>query len=234
MVLGRLLVGAVRPGVVLVTTSNYRARRPVAERPASRPLPARHSPAHQDWLDVVEVDAGVDYRLRTLEQVKGVPRAGGPMARCRRLERAFDAMRSGPDEDPKLAIERRTSTARRRAGARRMVRLSGAVRRAALASATTLETRAPLRRRCSFRTSRVMVRGRPRTGRGASRGSMDILYDHRVQLLASAAAPAEALYTRRTTTPSSSSRTVSRLAEMRTREYMALPHNADAAAAAPI
>jgi cell division protein ZapE len=52
---------------------------------------------------------------------------------------------------------------------------------------------------------------------------VDILYDHRVKLIASAEAPAGALYV---TGPNAHEfpRTVSRLVEMRTREYMALRH----------
>jgi cell division protein ZapE len=50
-----------------------------------------------------------------------------------------------------------------------------------------------------------------------------VLYDHRVKLLLSAAVPAAELYLEG---PNSQefARTVSRLIEMRTREYMALPH----------
>src|SRR5690606_1405577 len=52
---------------------------------------------------------------------------------------------------------------------------------------------------------------------------VDVLYDHRVNLIISAACPAEALYTEG---PQASEfvRTVSRLVEMRTHEYLATAH----------
>ena len=52
---------------------------------------------------------------------------------------------------------------------------------------------------------------------------MDVLYDHRVNLIISAACPAEALYTEGPQT-SEFVRTVSRLVEMRTHEYLATAH----------
>jgi cell division protein ZapE len=52
---------------------------------------------------------------------------------------------------------------------------------------------------------------------------VDILYDHRVKLVASAAVPADALY-REGPNAWEFPRTVSRLIEMRTHDYMALPH----------
>jgi cell division protein ZapE len=54
---------------------------------------------------------------------------------------------------------------------------------------------------------------------------VDVFYDHRVKLLLSAAVPAEELY-REGPNSQEFQRTVSRLIEMRTREYMALPHQA--------
>ena len=59
-----------------------------------------------------------------------------------------------------------------------------------------------------------------------------MLYDHRVKLLLSAEVAAADLY-REGANSHEFARTVSRLVEMRTREYMALPHLAgDAAPAA--
>jgi cell division protein ZapE len=145
------------------------------------------------------------------------------------LERAFDAMRSGPDEDPKLSIQRRNVTARRRAG--------GAVwfdfHTLCDGPRSQLDYLELARRFAVMFVSDIPVMD-ARQGDRARRFTwlVDILYDHRVKLLASADAPAEELYL---AGPNAFEfhRTVSRLAEMRTREYMALPHNAGAAAADP-
>jgi cell division protein ZapE len=86
----------------------------------------------------------------------------------------------------------------------------------------------------------VLVSGVPRLtpemGDAARRFAwlVDVLYDHRVKLLLSAAVPAEALY-REGPNSHEFPRTVSRLIEMRTHEYMALPHQAgETAATAPL
>jgi cell division protein ZapE len=77
----------------------------------------------------------------------------------------------------------------------------------------------------------VMVSGIPRLtpemGNAARRFTwlVDVLYDHRVKLLLSAAVPAGELY-REGPNSQDFPRTASRLIEMRTREYMALPHQA--------
>ncbi|MET0440790.1 MAG: AFG1/ZapE family ATPase, partial [Casimicrobiaceae bacterium] len=60
---------------------------------------------------------------------------------------------------------------------------------------------------------------------------VDILYDHRVKLVASAEAPAERLYVEGRNAQEFP-RTVSRLTEMRTRDYMALPHASEETPAA--
>ncbi len=221
MVLGRLLSALFEAGVVFVMTSNY----PPSGLWPNGLLRERFVPAIQlleQWLDVQQVDAGIDYRLRTLEQVNAFHVPAGKGADTA-LEGAFDAMSSGPDESTRLTIEHRVLMARRRAG--------GAVWFDFIALCDGPRSQRDyleLARRFSV----VLLSDIPvmsaQEGDRARRFTwlVDILYDHRVKLLASAAAPAEALYV---AGPNAQeySRTVSRLAEMRTREYMALPHVRD-------
>ena len=145
------------------------------------------------------------------------------------LERAFEAMAVGPDDDPKFSVEHRTLTARRRAG--------GAVwfDFAALCDGPRSQRDyLELARRFAV----MFLSGIPvmsdQQGDVARRFTwlVDILYDHRVKLLASAAAPAAELYVAGPNVQEFP-RTVSRLAEMRTRDYMALPHIAGDSTASP-
>ena len=222
MILGRLLTALFGHGVVFVLTSNYR---PDTLYP--------HGLQRQNFvptirliereLDVIEVDGGTDYRLRALSQVRSFLTPAGREADAE-LAALFERMRSGPDESPRLAIEGRTLTARHRAG-----------------SAVWFDFAAlcdgPRSQRDYLELARqfsvVFVSGIPRLtaemGDRARRFTwlVDILYDHRVKLLASAAVPPEGLYVEG---PNSREfpRTVSRLVEMQSRAYMALPHVASA------
>ena len=218
MVLGRLLSALFDAGVVFVMTSNYP---PKGLWPRGL-LRERFLPAIallEQRLDVIEVDAGIDYRLRTLEQVETFHVPAGREADAA-LALAFDAMSAGPDEDPHLTIERRRLVARRRAAGAVWFDFS------ALCDGPRSQ-RDYLELARSF--SVMFVSDIPvmsaQDGDRARRFTwlIDILYDHRVKLLASAAAPPEALYV---AGPNAQEfpRTVSRLAEMRTRDYMALPH----------
>ncbi|MEO8304688.1 MAG: cell division protein ZapE [Betaproteobacteria bacterium] len=218
MILGRLLSALFGRGVVFVMTTNYP---PDGLWPnglqRERFLPT--IALLKEWLDVVQVDAGIDYRLRALEKVESyhVPvdaRAEGALAA------AFETMRSGPNEDPRLAIEGRTLLARQRAGS------------AVWFDFATL-CDGPRSQRdyleLARRFSVVLLSGIPQMtvdmGDRARRFTwlVDILYDQRVKLLASAAARPEDLYREG---PGSREfvRTVSRLAEMQTHDYMGEPH----------
>jgi cell division protein ZapE len=225
MILGRLLTALFDEGVVFVMTSNY---------PPDGLYPNGLKRENflptiallQRWLDVIEVDGGVDYRLRALEQLETflVPHDARAEAT---LAADFDAMRSGPDESTSLLIEGRTLAARRCAGS------------AVWFDFATL-CDGPRSQRdyleLAQRFAVMFVSDIPVMT--AAQGDLarrftwlvDILYDHKVKLIASAAAPAQALYV---AGPNAQEfpRTVSRLTEMRTRDYMALAHAADGAPA---
>lgn len=225
MILGRLFSGLFTNGVVFVLTSNYP---PDGLWPnglqRERFLPA--IALLQEWLDVVEVDAGVDYRLRALEQAGSYHTPLGPHAEAA-LAAAFERMRSGPDGNPHLAIEGRTLLARKCAGS------------AVWFDFATL-CDGPRSQRDYLELARtfpvLILSGVPRMsaemGDRARRFTwlVDILYDHRVKLLVSAETPPGELY-REGPNSREFPRTVSRLVEMQTREYMALPHVAAETAA---
>jgi cell division protein ZapE len=218
MILGRLLTALFSAGVVFVMTSNY----PPDELYPGGLKRENFMPTIKllhEWLDVIEVDGGVDYRLRTLERVETFHVPAGDVADAA-MERTFDAMRNGPDESPQLTIEGRSLSARRRAGSavwfdfdalcdgprsqRDYLELAQRFAVLFLSDIPVMSAdKADLARRFTW--------------------LVDILYDHRVKLVASAAAPAEALYVEGRNVREFP-RTVSRLTEMRTRDYMALPH----------
>ena len=226
MILGRLLSALFEAGVVFVMTSNYR---PDDLWPNGLQR-ERFQPAIdliKRWLDVIEVDAGVDYRLRTLEHVPAYHVPSGAAADAA-LARAFDAMRSGRDEEPRLTIEGRPLVARRRAGSVAWFDFASLCD-----GPRSQRDYLELARRFAVMIISGIPRLGPATADQARRFTwlVDILYDHRVKLLASAEVPAEQLYTEG---PNAQEfpRTVSRLIEMRTHDYMAQQHASEEAPAA--
>jgi cell division protein ZapE len=223
MILGRLLEGLFANGVVLVVTSNYA---PDGLWPNGL-LRERFLPAIERIkasLDVVEVDAGVDYRLRALEHVETFHVPAGAAADAA-MTAAFEAMRSGPDESTHLTIDGRTLAARRRAGS--IVWFDfGSLCDGPRSQRDYLDI--------ARRFSVVFLSDIPRMGADAGDRArrftwlIDILYDHRVKLVASAGVAPGALYAEGPNVRDFS-RTVSRIAEMRTRDYIARPHITDGA-----
>jgi cell division protein ZapE len=220
MILGRLLTALFKRGVVFVMTSNYHPD-DLYPNGLQRQNLLPTIALLKEWLDVIEIDGGTDYRLRELEHLSCyyVAPAGAADAELGVL---FDRMRAGPDENPRLTVEARGLKAKRRAGG--VVWFGFATLcEGPRSQVDYLE----LARRFAV----VIVSDVPRLsadmGNAARRFTwlVDVLYDHRVKLLLSAAVPAAELYLEG---PNSQdfARTVSRLIEMRTREYMALPHQA--------
>jgi cell division protein ZapE len=226
MILGRLLAALFRHGTVFVLTSNYRPDDLYPNGLQRQNLLPTIALLKQ-WLDVVEVDGGTDYRLRELEQAAAyyVAPSGGADAKLGAL---FERMRPGPDEDARLVVDSRVLKAKKRAGSLvwfDFVALCEGPR----SQIDYLE----LARRFAVVIVSDVPRLSPDMSNAARRFTwlVDVFYDHRVKLLLSAEVAAPDLY-REGANSHEFARTVSRLVEMRTREYMALPHLAGEAAAA--
>lgn len=222
MILGRLFDALFTHGVVFVLTSNDPPEGLYPDGLQRQNfLPSIELLCR--WLDRIEVEGGIDYRLRTLEQAS-VFHAPADEAAERAMARMFDAMASGPGEKPTLVIEGRPMHAKRRAGSAIWFDFE-ALCEGPRSQRDYLE----LARRFAV----MLVSGVPKMDRSRSDAArrftwlVDILYDHRVKLVLSAAAPAESLFVEG---PNAREfpRTVSRLAEMRSHDYMALAHASSA------
>jgi len=216
MILYRLLESLFDHGVSIVTTSNFH---PDGLYPnglhRDRILPAIE--LLKARLHVINVDHGIDYRQRTLEQVEMYQTPLGERADAA-MSAAFERLAEAKDESPELNIEHRVLKARRRAGGVVWFdfrELCGGPR----SQNDYLELAA--------RFHAVLVSGvpqmSPRLASEARRFTwlVDVMYDRRVKLILSAEVEAEALYTEGPLAHEFP-RTVSRLHEMRSAEFLAL------------
>ena len=169
-------------------------------------------------LDVVAVDAGVDYRQRAMARIDAYVTPSGPTADAI-LQTAFDRIAEADDASPVLEIEARRIRARRRAGG--VVWFDFAVLCGGPRSQNDY-----LELAARFHT--VLLSNIPRMSAGQASEArrftwlIDVLYDHRVSLIVSADAPPEQLYAAGALT-NEFSRTASRLHEMQSREYLDAP-----------
>ena len=218
MILHRLLAALFDNGVSFVTTSNFR---PDDLYPnglhRDRVLPA--IALLSDKLEVIRVDNGVDYRRRAMEQVKLYHTPLGPDADAQ-MNEAFTRLAATHDEDPVLHIEAREIRSRRRAGGVVWFdfrTLCGGPRSQNdyLEIATQFHTL--LLSDVPYMPVRMASEARRFTW------LVDVLYDRRVKLIMSAQVPAEALYTEGPLAHEFP-RTVSRLQEMQSAEFLALEH----------
>ncbi len=216
MILHRLLDALFANRVSIVTTSNFH---PDQLYPnglhRDRILPAIELLKRQ--LEVINVDNGTDYRQRTLEQAELFHTPLGPAADAA-LAATFNGLAEARDEDPVLHIEHRELRSLRRAG--------GVVWfdfRTLCGGPRSQNDYLELAQQFHTVILANVPEMPPRMASEARRFTLlvDVLYDRRVKLVISAAVPAEQLYTEG---PLSHEfvRTVSRLQEMRSAEYLAL------------
>jgi cell division protein ZapE len=216
MILHRLLDALFRNRVSIITTSNFH---PDGLYPnglhRDRVLPAIE--LLKAKLEAINVDNGTDYRRRTLEQVELYHDPLGPEADAA-LTRAFEGLAEMRDEDPALHIEARVIHARRKAGGVVWFdfrELCGGPRSQNdyLELATQFHT---------LILSNVPQMP-PKLASEARRFTwlVDVLYDRRVKLIISAAVAPEELYTEGPMAHEFP-RTVSRLTEMQSAEFLAL------------
>ena len=210
MILGRFLEQAMDRGVEFVMTSNYH---PDALYPnglqRERFLPAIE--LIKNRLDIVGVDNGTDYRRLKMERMK-VYHIGSDAP----LAKIFDELRDVEEERQPLDVEGRTIRYRKRAGGLVWFDfdvLCGGPR--SYADYVDLAKR--------FHT--VMLSGVPRMEAKDSDAArrftwlVDVFYDDRVNLIVSAAAQPEDLFATGEQA-AEFERTVSRLHEMQTVEYL--------------
>lgn len=216
MILHRLLDALFKHGVGFVTTSNFK---PDDLYPGGlhrdRILPAIE--LLNSRLEVINVDNGTDYRRQTLEQVDLYITPNGADADAK-LSQTFERLAESQDEDPVMTIEARQISAKRRAGGVvwfDFKTLCGGPR----SQNDYLEIASQFHTVILSDVPHMPVRMASEARRFT--WLVDVLYDRRVKLVLSAAVSAEELYTEG---PLSHEfpRTVSRLTEMQSAEFLAL------------
>jgi cell division protein ZapE len=216
MILHRLLVSLFENRVSFVTTSNFK---PDDLYPnglnRDRILPA--IALLNEKLEVINVDAGTDYRQRTLTDAKLYHTPLGPEADAD-MTATFEHLAEARDESPLLHIEHRELQARRRAGGViwfDFKTLCGGPR--SMNDYLELATQ--------FHTLMLsdVPQMSPRLASEARRFTwlVDVLYDRRVKLVVSAEVPPEDLYLDGPLAHEFP-RTISRLNEMQSTEYLAI------------
>jgi cell division protein ZapE len=218
MILGRLMQALFDAGVLFCITSNYP---PDGLYPdglhRERLLPT--IALLNDRLDVIEIDAGIDYRLRALEQAE-IYHVPADAAGEERMRLTFARVAGGEGHDRPLPVLGRELAVVRRAPGVLWCDF------ATLCDGPRSQNDY-LEIAHAFHT--VFLSGIPAMGAEDAAAArrftwlVDVLYDHRVKLIATAAARAETLYPAGVNA-AEFQRTVSRLIEMRSHDYLASAH----------
>ena len=225
MLMRRLLEGLMAEGVVLLTTSNFEPRE-LYRHGLQRVMFLPAIDLILERMAVVNVDTGTDYRLRELE--KAGTYHTGPDA-DHRLTDAFGHIASDAGDDAPLDIEDRLIRVRRQAPGVAWFDFS---------ELCAGPRGKPDYIELSRRYHTVLISGVPRftenDGDTLRRfvWLVDEFYDRRVKLMLGAAVPVDELVAEATDSDgfqahlnaSLKERLASRLTEMQTHQYLALPH----------
>jgi cell division protein ZapE len=214
MILYNLLKALFDNGVSFIMTSNYQ---PDDLYPdglhRDRMLPT--IALLKEKMDIVNVDGGIDYRKRALEQVNAYHCPLGPEA-DQALQEAFDKVAETADEEPMVHIESREIHCLRRSGGViwfDFATLCGGPR----SQNDYLEI--------ASRFHIVILSNVPQMSAAMSSEArrftwlIDVLYDHKVKLVMSAEVAPEELY-REGMLAAEFQRTASRIIEMQSRKYL--------------
>lgn len=218
MILYKLLDSLFKNRVQFVMTSNYR---PDLLYPdglhRDRILPA--IALLQEKLDIMNVDAGIDYRQKAMEQVQAYYTPLGPETAAT-MDAVFNTVAEAHDEeDPTLHIEAREIKAIRRAGGVAWFNfktLCGGPRSQNDYLEISNLFHTVLLSEVPYMPPKMASEARRFTW------LIDVFYDHKVKLIISAEVAAELLYTEG---PMANEfhRTVSRIVEMQSKEYLEAP-----------
>jgi cell division protein ZapE len=219
MILGPLFEALIEAGVIVVMTSN-RAPGALYENGINRARFAPFIDLIEARLETVELNGEIDYRTRFISraQIYHTPLSA---AAEDALERIFRHLSDGvPPEPESFTVHGRRLTIERTARGVAMTSFQ-ALCAAALGAADYIALQA------AFHT--VILNAIPRMGPDSRNEAkrfvtlIDVLYEHRVNLICSAEAPPEALYAAGHGA-FEFARTVSRLGEMQSPDYIAQPH----------
>jgi len=219
MILGRLFEALFEQGVVVVATSNFPPDR-LYEGGLQRERFLPFIALLKQRLDVLELDGGTDHRLARLSDMRTWHAPLDETARAA-LDAAFAALTEGATAKPdSLTVKgRRLTVALAARGVARFAFKDLCETALGAEDYLTLATH--------FHTLVLdEVPAMDDSRRNAARRFMtliDALYEHRCNLLASAEAPPDALYTG-DDGAFEFQRTVSRLMEMQARDYIEQPH----------
>ena len=218
MILGRFLDQVMERGVVFCMTSNYSPDQLYPNGlQRERFLPTIE--LVKDRMNVLEVDAGNDYRRRALEQVRVYHTPLDAVAEAA-LERIFASLRDVEEESQPLDVEGREIAYRKRAGG--LVWFDFSV---LCGGARSYTDYVDLTKRFHTVILSGIARISAHNADSARRFTwlVDIFYDERIKLICSAETIPEALYIEGPGGETASvefSRTVSRLTEMQSIDYL--------------